>query len=134
MSALETGPGWSAIIADDDADIRALLAISVHRAGLQLIGEHDDGTSAWEAIQELTPQIVMLDVSMPGFTGLEITRMIRADERLAGTRVLLISAGVAEVSRQAGLEAGADDYISKPFSPRELAARLVTLVEQAGLA
>lgn len=114
----------SVIVADDDADIRTLVAIAVARSGLELIDELADGNSAWEAIQSFAPDIVILDVSMPGMTGLEITRLIRADDQVKGIHVILLSAGVDSASRQAGLNAGANEYFVKPFSPRELSEKL----------
>jgi DNA-binding response OmpR family regulator len=113
------------VIADDDADIRALVSIAVQKAGLELSAEVDDGFSAWEAIQDIFPDLVILDVTMPGMTGLEIVRKIRSDSSFSGISILLLSAGVDDASRAAGMAAGADEYLTKPFSPRELAARLM---------
>ena len=120
----EPGGVMSVIVADDDPDIRTLVAMAVTRAGLELIDELSDGDSAWEAIQTFIPDLVVLDVSMPGKTGLELARLIRGRSRLEGIRVILLSAGVDDASRKAGIEAGANDYLTKPFSPRELAATL----------
>ncbi len=114
----------SVIVADDDSDIRTLIAIAVARAGLELIDELPDGDAAWDAIETFLPDLVVLDVSMPGKTGLELCRLIRADARLSGIRVVLLSAGVDDQSLRAGFEAGADEYLIKPFSPRALAERL----------
>jgi len=123
----------SVIVADDDADIRTLVAMAVTRAGLDLIDELDDGDQAWEAIQSFHPDIVVLDVNMPGKTGLELARLVRADEALAGIRVILLSAGVDDHSRQAGIDAGADEYLTKPFSPKVLAAHLTEVAAHLGV-
>jgi DNA-binding response OmpR family regulator len=125
----EQGARPGVIVADDDADVRTLVAIAVARSGLELIEELDEGESAWEAIQTFAPELVVLDVSMPGKTGLELTRLIRADPQLEDTHVILLSAAVDEEAQRAGLEAGADEYMLKPFSPRELADRLAGLAE-----
>lgn len=117
------------VIADDDPDIRALVAIAVRKAGFDLVAEAVDGSSAWEAVQSAQPDLVVLDVSMPGMTGLEVTALIRGDEALAGLRVALLSAGVDDTSRQAGMDVGADAYLTKPFSPRDLALRLGELAQ-----
>lgn len=114
----------SVIVADDDADVRTLVAIAVSRAGFELIDELGDGDSAWEAIETFVPDLVVLDVAMPGKTGIELTRLIRADERLRGIRVILLSAAIDEADQRFGLDAGADEYLVKPFSPRALADRL----------
>lgn len=119
------------VIADDDADIRKLVTISAARAGLDVVADVGDGDEALEAIQRLVPDLAILDVSMPGLTGLEICRLVRADPALNRVRVLLLSASAGEGSAAAGLDAGAIDYLSKPFSPRELAARLVIHAEGA---
>ena len=112
------------VIADDDPDIRGLVAIAVRKAGFDLVGQAVDGPSAWSAVSEAHPDLVVLDVSMPGMTGLEVATLIRADESFAGTRIALLSAGVGESAIQAGVDAGADHYLTKPFSPRDLATQL----------
>jgi DNA-binding response OmpR family regulator len=112
------------IVADDDADIRALVAISVRKAGMEVVASVEDGTSAWAAIGELVPDLVILDVAMPGLTGIEVCRLVRADARFDSVPILLLSAAVDEASRAAGTEAGAQNYLAKPFSPRALVAWL----------
>jgi DNA-binding response OmpR family regulator len=112
------------VIADDDADIRALIAIATRRAGLSLVADAANGDSALAAIREHRPDVVILDVSMPGMTGLEVTRALRSDSSFDGVRVFLLSAGVTDAAIEAGKEAGADRYLTKPFSPRELAATI----------
>lgn len=112
------------VIADDDADIRALVRISAVRAGLNVVAEASDGDEALAAIRLLVPELAILDVTMPGLTGLEICRLVRADSALDGVQILLVSAAADETSIAAGMRAGAADYLSKPFSPRELASRL----------
>jgi Response regulators consisting of a CheY-like receiver domain and a winged-helix DNA-binding domain len=117
------------IIADDDPDIRSLVIIAVTRAQLELVDALGDGGSAWAAIREERPDLVVLDVSMPGITGVEISRLIRADDSLAHVQVLLLSAAVSEGEQQIGLDAGANEYVIKPFSPRELTERLTTYAD-----
>ena len=112
------------VIADDDADIRALVRISALRAGLNVVSEAADGDEALAAIRLLTPDLAILDVTMPGMSGLEICRAVRADSALDRVQILLVSAAADETSIAAGMRAGAADYLSKPFSPRELASRL----------
>jgi len=120
------------VVADDDADIRALVAIAMRRAGIELVADVATGDAALAAIREHRPDIVILDVSMPGMTGLEVTAEIRADESLTGIRIFLLSAGVTEAAIQAGKDAGADEYLIKPFSPRELASRISDAIKQWG--
>lgn len=127
-----TTPAPRVIIADDDPDIRTLVSIAVRRAGLDLVAEVGEGDTALDALRELKPDIAILDVSMPGLTGIEVTRALQESDELRGIRVFLLSAGVTDVARQAGIDAGAEDYFFKPFSPRELAARLVGIVATPG--
>jgi DNA-binding response OmpR family regulator len=116
------------VIADDDPDIRALVSIAVTRAGLDLVAVTEDGDAAWEALLDHRPDLAVLDVSMPGMTGLELCTRARADDSFANTRIVLLSAGVDDNAREAGRIAGATDFIAKPFSPRELGARLSELM------
>ena len=88
-----------------------------------------DGDEAWSLIQVHRPALVLLDVRMPGRTGLEILDAIKADPNLARTKVILLTASAMESDMTAGLAAGADFYLTKPFSPRDLLARLDEALE-----
>jgi DNA-binding response OmpR family regulator len=112
------------VVADDDQDIRSLVAIAVAKAGLELVASVSDGALALEAILEHRPDLAILDVSMPEMTGLDVCRAVRADDTVGDLRILLLSASVDEASQSIGLEAGADYFFAKPFSPRELASWL----------
>lgn len=109
------------IAADDDADILLLVGIAVRRAGLDLVASAQDGQAALAAIREHRPTIVILDNSMPGMTGLEVCRAVRADPSLAGTTIVMLSASVDDHTQQVAFTAGADHFHAKPFSPREFA-------------
>lgn len=112
------------IVADDDQDIRSLVSIAVGKAGLDLLASVGDGAQALAAIQKYQPDLAILDVSMPEMTGLEVCRAVRGDASIGDVRILLLSASVDEQSQSVGIEAGADYFLAKPFSPRELAAWL----------
>jgi CheY-like chemotaxis protein len=112
------------VVADDDQDIRTLVSIAVGKAGLDLVASVSDGALALEAILKHHPDLAILDVSMPEMTGLEVCRAIRADGSIDDLRILLLSASVDDASKSIGLEAGADYFLAKPFSPRELASWL----------
>ena len=112
------------VVADDDPDIRALVRISVTRAGLQVVADVEDGAAALAAIRRYDPDLAILDVSMPELTGIEVCRAVRADAAVGDVRILLLSASVDEVAQREGLDAGADYYLAKPFSPRDLVAWL----------
>lgn len=112
------------VVADDDQDIRSLVSIAVGKAGLELVASVGDGALALEAILKHHPDLAILDVSMPEMTGLDVCRAIRADGSVDDLRILLLSASVDAVSQSIGIEAGADYFLAKPFSPRELATWL----------
>ena len=116
------------VIADDDADIRALVSIAVRRAGLEVVAEESDGVAALEAVRRLQPDLAILDVSMPAMSGLEVCRSVRAESSLDGVRLVLLSAGAEDRARSIGLAAGADDYLIKPFSPKMLATALAEMM------
>lgn len=115
---------FTVVVADDDADIRSLVAIAAERAGLRVVASTSDGLAAITAIREHRPDLAILDVSMPEMTGLDVCRAVREDASLADLRILLLSASVDEVSQEVGIQAGADYFLAKPFSPRDLTAWL----------
>lgn len=111
---------WSVVCADDDPDILGLVTIAVERAGLALVATAPDGDAALAAIRQHVPDLAILDVSMPGLTGLEVCRLVRDDPALADVRLVVLSASVDESARGIALESGADHFLSKPFTLREL--------------
>jgi DNA-binding response OmpR family regulator len=114
------------VIADDEPSMRMLVHATIESDDYKVI-EAGDGDQAWALIQQYKPSLVLLDVQMPGRSGLEILRSIRAHAELAGTRVILLTAIDREADIEAGLMAGADFYLTKPFSPLDL----ITRVEEA---
>jgi CheY-like chemotaxis protein len=86
--------------------------------------EAADGAEAWAMVQKHRPALVLLDVQMPGQSGLEVLRLIKADPSLAATRVILLTAKAQETDIETGLIAGADFYLTKPFSPLDLLTRV----------
>ncbi|MGA0566016.1 response regulator transcription factor [Rathayibacter sp. KR2-224] len=113
-----------AVIADDDDDIRTLVRIAAGRAGVDVIADVADGTSAWEAMESLTPDLAILDAAMPGMSGLELCRKARQHPVLRDIRLVLLTAAAEAPARERGLAAGADEYLTKPFSPRELVSAI----------
>ena len=89
-----------------------------------IVVEAADGTQAWELINQHKPSLVLLDVQMPGRSGLEVLQLIKADPDLAATRVILLTSKAQEGDVEAGLIAGADFYLTKPFSPLDLLTRV----------
>jgi len=111
------------LIADDEPSVRLLVQATIEADGYKVL-EACDGDEAWALIQEHRPSLVLLDVRMPGRTGLEILGSIKADAELTDTKVILLTASAQQSDINAGLIAGADFYLTKPFSPRELLSRM----------
>jgi DNA-binding response OmpR family regulator len=111
------------LVADDDEDILALVQLRLSRSGFEVIVARD-GQEALQLAQDRHPDLAVLDWMMPKATGLEVLRAIRADSATADIPVVLLTARASESDIQEGLDAGAADYIAKPFSPQELAARV----------
>ena len=115
------------LVADDDEDIRRLVAFRLERAGYEVV-EAADGEQALQVCSEMRPDLAVLDVMMPKLTGYDVTRRIREDEALRAMPVILLTARVQDGDVAQGFEAGADDYIKKPFSPQELRARVQAIL------
>jgi len=120
----------SILIVDDDPHIRQLLAFALAKAGLET-REAGDGEAALAAVAERRPDLVVLDINMPRLDGLEVCRRIRAQGDLP---ILFLSSRDDEIDRVLGIELGADDYVVKPFSPREVTARVQAILRRAGAA
>ncbi len=121
----------SILVADDEPDVRALVSANLHSAGFHVI-KADDGDSALSKARSQSPALAVLDVMMPGMTGMEVCRTLRADPLTAGIAIVLLSAKTDEVDRILGFEFGADDYVTKPFSPRELVLRVQSILRRKG--
>ena len=118
------------LVADDDADIRDLVAFKLEQAGFEVVAV-EDGHTALEQAQSRKPTLAVLDVSMPGLSGIDVCRMLRADPATAGILIIMLTARVQEQDVEGGFSAGADDYVTKPFSPRELVSRIQALLSRA---
>jgi DNA-binding response OmpR family regulator len=107
------------LVADDDSDIVTLVALRLKKAGYGVVTA-SDGEEALQAVLERRPDLAIVDVRMPKMDGLELIRRIRADRESNIMPVIALSARVREANITEGLEAGADEYVNKPFSPKEL--------------
>lgn len=114
------------LIVDDDPHIRELLAFALQKAGLAT-REAGDGEAALADIAERTPDLIVLDINMPRMDGLETCRRLR---RLGDIPILFLSSRDDEIDRILGMELGADDYVTKPFSPREVVARVAAILRR----
>ena len=115
------------LVADDDEDILQLVSFRLERAGYKVVTAAD-GQQALAAAREHQPDLAVLDVMMPGLNGYEVTRRLRADPATAAIPVILLTARVQEADVSRGFEAGADDYLRKPFSPQELRSRVQAIL------
>lgn len=119
------------LIVDDDAAIREMIRVGLELAGYECL-EAADATQAHGIIVDQRPSLVLLDWMMPHTSGIELLRRLRRDELTKGTAVIMLTAKDAEDNRIQGLDVGADDYISKPFSSRELQARIKAVLRRGG--
>jgi len=117
------------LVADDDADIRDLVAFKLEQAGLEVVAA-EDGQAALEQARARRPRLAVLDVSMPGLSGIDVCRMLRSDPATAGMLIIMLTARVQAPDVEGGFNAGADDYVTKPFSPRELVLRIQALLSR----
>jgi DNA-binding response OmpR family regulator len=104
------------LIAEDDESLRALMRMTIDVGGLD-IDEAGDGNSALQAARAAPPDLVLLDWMMPGLSGLDLCRALRADPATAGATIVMVTARVLPADRAAATAAGVDHYVGKPFSP-----------------
>ena len=112
------------LVVEDENDIAGLIRHTLERSGGAVVEVATSGDQALKAASEQPPDLVILDLNLPVLSGLEVCRLLRARQATAKTRIIVVTARATESDRVVGLDAGADDYITKPFSPRELAARV----------
>lgn len=118
------------LVVDDELSIRELVKFNLEKAGFE-VECSEDGLKALERIKENPPDLLVLDLMLPGMDGLEICRKIRQMEKTRFLPVMILTAKGGEIDRVVGLELGADDYLTKPFSPRELVARVKTILRRS---
>jgi len=114
------------LVADDDPHIRQLIVFALAKAGLDAI-EAEDGEAALAAVEAHRPDLLILDINMPRMDGIEVCRRLRAVGTLP---ILFLSSRDDEIDRVLGIELGADDYVTKPFSPREVVARVMAILRR----
>jgi DNA-binding response OmpR family regulator len=116
------------LVADDDRDILELVSLALERDGYELVLA-SNGEEALALARTRLPSLAVLDVMMPRLDGCEVTRRLRADDATRALPVVLLSAFADELQAARGLAAGADAYVKKPFSPRELSAQVTELLD-----
>jgi two-component system phosphate regulon response regulator PhoB len=115
------------LVVDDEPDALELVGFNLKRAGFDVVSAQE-GEEALRKARELVPSLIVLDVMLPALDGLEVCRTLRADTATAAIPILMLTAKAAEIDRVLGLELGADDYLTKPFSTRELVLRIRNLL------
>ena len=124
------GTGERVLVVDDEADICALVAYHLAKAGFR-VSTASTGPEALASAREEQPALVVLDLMLPGLSGYEVLSRMRADEGTRDVAVLMLTARREEEDRIRGLSLGADDYLTKPFSPQELVLRVAAILRRA---
>lgn len=115
--------GKSILVIDDEQDVIDMLSVSLSKAGLKVRGA-TDGAAGLTKAREEQPALIVLDLMMPKMPGLEVCKLLKADPVTQAIPIIMLTAKAEEIDRVVGLEVGADDYVTKPFSPRELTLRI----------
>jgi two-component system alkaline phosphatase synthesis response regulator PhoP len=119
------------LVVDDDKEIVRLVRAYLEQAGFQVLTAYD-GETALHTIRRDRPDLVVLDLMLPDRDGWDITRIIRGDSALTNLPIIMLTARVEDTDKIIGLELGADDYITKPFNPREVVARVRSVLRRSG--
>lgn len=118
------------LIVDDEANIRSLVRFNLEKEGYTVL-EAEDGNCGLDIAQREHPDLIVLDLMLPGKDGLEVCRILKSKKETFGIAIIILTAKADEVDKILGLEMGADDYLTKPFSPRELTARVKAVLRRA---
>ncbi len=118
------------LIVEDERDVAELVSYNLKRAEYNAVVVRD-GLNALAKARELSPVLIVLDLMLPQLDGLEVCKRLKSDSKTAAIPIIMLTAKAEEVDRVLGLELGADDYVTKPFSPRELVARVKTVLRRA---
>ncbi len=124
------GPMPRVLVVEDEDDIRALVRYNLEQEGFA-VDDTRDGAEGYESIRRRAPDALVLDLMLPGMPGLELCQKLRADAATQMLPIVMLTAKSSEVDRILGLEMGADDYVVKPFSPRELVARIRAVLRRS---
>lgn len=128
-----SGDSTRVLVADDDRDIRDLVAFKLGQAGYE-VETVEDGVRALAQARSTPPSLVVLDVMMPGLSGMDVARQLRADPQTASVPIIMLTAKAQEADVESGFAVGVDDYVIKPFSPRELLSRVRALLARTATA
>jgi two-component system, OmpR family, phosphate regulon response regulator PhoB len=126
---MDTGSGRKILIIEDESDVADLLEIGLHKAGFKT-STAADGVTGLQKARDNRPDFIILDLMLPKLSGLELCRILKGDAATAHIPILMLTAKAEEVDRIVGLEFGADDYVTKPFSPREVMLRIRAILRR----
>jgi two-component system phosphate regulon response regulator PhoB len=126
---METGSGRKILIIEDETDVADLLTLNLRKAGFR-VSTAADGASGLQNARDGRPDFIILDLMLPKMSGLEVCRILKSDTATSHLPILMLTAKAEEVDRIVGLEFGADDYVTKPFSPREIVLRIRAILRR----
>src|SRR4249920_220281 len=126
---MDNGSGRQILIIEDERDVADLLEMTLRKAGFKA-STTGDGASGLQKARDNRPDFVILDLMLPKMSGLEVCRILKGDAATSHIPILMLTAKAEEIDRIVGLEFGADDYVTKPFSPRELVLRVTAILRR----
>ena len=126
---METGAGRKILVVEDESDVADLLTLNFRKAGFK-ISTAADGASGLQKAREDRPDFIVLDLMLPKMSGLEVCKILKNDTATSHIPILMLTAKAEEIDRIVGLEFGADDYVTKPFSPREILLRIRAILRR----
>jgi DNA-binding response OmpR family regulator len=127
---MTAAPLKSILIVEDEQDVVDLLSLNLRRAGGYHISAASDGVSGLEKARQEKPALIILDLMLPGISGLELCKILKSRAETREIPILMLTAKAEEIDRIVGLEFGADDYVTKPFSPREVVLRIQAILRR----
>src|SRR5712671_1884742 len=126
---MDAASGRKILIIEDESDVADLLEIGLHKAGFKTTTAADGATGLQKA-RDNRPDFIILDLMLPKMSGLEVCRILKGDAATSHIPILMLTAKAEEIDRIVGLEFGADDYVTKPFSPREVVLRIKAILRR----
>jgi two-component system phosphate regulon response regulator PhoB len=129
LLVMETGSGGKVLIIEDESDVADLVILNLRKGGFK-VSAAADGAAGLQRAREDRPDCIILDLMLPKMSGLEVCRILKSDTTTSHIPILMLTAKAEEIDRIVGLEFGADDYVTKPFSPREIMLRIRAILRR----
>jgi two-component system phosphate regulon response regulator PhoB len=127
---MNTTPSNRILIVEDEQDVVDMLTLNLRKAGGFIISTADDGAAGLRKAREELPALIILDLMLPKIPGLEVCKTLKSDGATRHIPIMMLTAKAEEIDRIVGLEVGADDYVTKPFSPREIVLRIKAIMRR----